>query len=374
MKIGINTWWIDNNRAGITSYSYNLCENLIRTGNAEDLYFFHEAESKNPMYSKVHEIQNPVRLPKPLNLFGLPLALNKYDIDIFHSLAPFYTDFLPFMLNTRTKKILTLHDFAPIIYPKTHNRKDVIIWNTLIHSFIKNADFFISVSENTKKDCMRIFDIPDEKIRVIPLAPNKVFRQLDKTPELKEKISKKYNIRFPYLLYVGTLEARKNIPNLLRAFAQLKSIGFPHKMVIAGMIGWKYQNIFSIIDNLGIKDEVIFTGFIDYEDLPVLYNFADVFVYPSLFEGFGLPPLEAMSCGTPVVTSNISSLPEVVGDAAITINPGNVEELAAAIQNILSDEDLRQRMHEHGIARAKEFNWTRTAEETWNVYELVMES
>jgi len=167
------------------------------------------------------------------------------------------------------------------------------------------------------------------------------------------------------------LEKRKNIPTLIKAFYESKRRRTNHKLVIVGKKGWKYDDIFETIDALNLKNEVIFTGYVPKEDLVKFYNTADLFVYPSVYEGFGLPPLEAMACGCPVITSNISSLPEVVGNAGITVNPYDVEELVEAMYRVLNDEDLRKELSKKGLERSKLFSWRKTAEETWKVYEEV---
>jgi len=178
-------------------------------------------------------------------------------------------------------------------------------------------------------------------------------------------------IDYPYILYLGTLEPRKNVERLIEAFIQLKKKQINEKLLISGIKGWDYQSIFDKVASLGVEKEIIFSGFIPNELIPFLYNGASAFVYPSLYEGFGLPVLEAMACGVPVVTSNVSSLPEVAGDAAILINPYSVDELADGIWRILSDEELRNQCIEKGIERAKSFTWERCAMETMKAFNEV---
>ena len=186
-------------------------------------------------------------------------------------------------------------------------------------------------------------------------------------PEFK----KKHDITFPFILYLGTLEPRKNLKSLILAYNEIKKKFPEYKLIIGGAKGWGYKNIFQIIDNLGIDKDIIFTGYIPEKDLPSLYNSAELFVYPSFYEGFGLPPLEAMACGTPVITSNTSSLPEVVGNAGIMVDPNNVNQLADAMYKVLTDDNLRRDMIKKGLKRAKMFSWKKTAKETLKVYEEV---
>jgi glycosyltransferase involved in cell wall biosynthesis len=292
------------------------------------------------------------------------LKKNKLKVDIIHSPE----SSTPFT-KLSNKKIITVHDIIPFYFPETFTKVTEYRYKLLLQRAINSSDRIITVSENTKNDLINKFKIPEDKIRVIPLAANENFRKLDENET--SKIKSKYNINFPFILYVGTLEPRKNIPNLLNAYYKLKKQGINHKLVIAGGKGWKYKEIFETIEKLNLQNEVIFTGYVPDEDLPGFYNAADLFVYPSLYEGFGLPPLEAMQCGTPVITSNTSSLPEVVGAAGITVNPYDVDELANKMYEVLTNEDLRKEMSKKGLERAKLFSWKKCAEEHLKVYEEV---
>jgi glycosyltransferase involved in cell wall biosynthesis len=229
----------------------------------------------------------------------------------------------------------------------------------------------IADSQNTKNDCIKYLGIPEEKIKVIYLAPDSIYQPINNKQEIREQVCKKYNIEFPFILYTGTLEKRKNIPILIKAFYKLKKMGISHKLLIVGKKGWKYDDIFKTIKTLNLQKDIMFTGYVPKEDLVKFYNLADLFVYPSLYEGFGLPPLEAMACGCPVITSNTSSLPEVVKDAGIMFNPYCVDELVKIMYEVLIDESLRIELSRKGLERAKLFNWRKTAEETWKVYEGV---
>lgn len=215
-------------------------------------------------------------------------------------------------------------------------------------------------------DIIRYFKIPENKIKVIYLGVDEDYKPLSET-EIR-KVRQKYHLNYPFILYVGSLISHKNIPTLIKAFYKLKKYGLPHKLVITGKRGWKYKNIFEIISKLNLQKDVVFTGYVQREDLPALYNAADLFVYPSLYEGFGLPPLEAMACGTPVITSNTSSLPEVVGNAGIMVDPYDIDGLAKAMYEVLTNEGLRAELRKRGLERAKMFSWKKTAEETLNVY------
>jgi len=372
MKIGYNTWWIDENRAGISNYSYHLIKNLIKIGKSDSLFLYHNKKGQDEIYRLANELINPISCPKPFNSIGLPITLKRERIDIFHSLAPFYSDLLPLWLNLALKNVVTIHDITTILYPETFNKKDVLLWDFTIKAVLKKCDVFIADSYNTKQDCIKHLHIQEDNIQVIPLAVDKIFKPIIVSEELKREIAAKYGIEYPYILYVGTLEGRKNITTLINAYAKLRKAGINHKLVIAGRKGWKYADIFTAIERNNLQNDIIFTGFVEREELPLLYNLADVFAYPSLYEGFGIPPLEAMACGTPVVVSNSSSLPEVVGDAGILIDPYNVDELSSALLSIISDKTLQNELKIKGMNKAREFSWEKTAKETWSVYEQLM--
>jgi glycosyltransferase involved in cell wall biosynthesis len=183
-----------------------------------------------------------------------------------------------------------------------------------------------------------------------------------------------YNVAPPYLLYVGGIEHRKNLTGLLKAFSKVKKALPGYKLVIVGKKNWRYKRVFSLISKLGLDADVVFTGYVPDSHLPCFYSLAEVFVFPSLYEGFGFPPLEAMACGTPVITSNTSSLPEVCGDAPLYVNPLDTDSLASAIQSAVLDRDQREAIVARGLAHVTRFLWERTAQETMEVYKAVLVS
>jgi glycosyltransferase involved in cell wall biosynthesis len=208
-------------------------------------------------------------------------------------------------------------------------------------------------------------------VSVIPLAAGRHYRPLDEAeiyPALK-----RHHIEFPYILYVGSIEPRKNLPRLLVAYAHLRRRGSTRwRLVVAGPRKWKSGPVYDAVARLELAEHVHFAGFVPEADLPALYNGADLFAFPSLYEGFGLPVLEAMACGTPVVTANTSSLPEVAGAAALLVDPSDVEEIAGALRRVLEDPALARDLRERGLARAAQFSWERTARATVAVYEKVL--
>ncbi|MFC1755619.1 glycosyltransferase family 4 protein, partial [Thermoproteota archaeon] len=238
---------------------------------------------------------------------------------------------------------------------------------------IKGADRIIADSQNTKNDILKYYGADEEKIKVVHLAPDKVYKPIQEK-ELLDKVRAKYNLISNTIFSIGIIEPRKNIANLLEAFKILKeSYGLDYKLAIAGSKGKNgdlpYNEVFHKVKELGLEKDVIFLGFVPREDVPLLYNIADLFAFPSLYEGFGLPVLEAMACGTPVVTSNISSLPEVAQDAALLVDPYNVGELAKAMQRVLTDKALQTQLCEKGLAQARKFSWEKTAKKIISIYE-----
>jgi len=274
-------------------------------------------------------------------------------------------------LPIRCSIVGTIFDLTTIIYPEFHKRKVIEHQEKVFYYFKENASLIIAISENTKMDIVKYIHIPEDKIRTIYCGVGDEFRKIEDIRVLKNRL-RGIGIDYPYILYLGTLEPRKNVERLIEAFIQLKKRRqINEKLVISGIKGWGYQSIFDKVASLGTEKEIVFTGFIPNELLPFLYNGASAFVYPSLYEGFGLPVLEAMACGVPVVTSNISSLPEVAGDAAILINPYSVDELADGIWRILSDEGLRNQCIIKGIERANSFTWERCAKNTLDAFNEV---
>lgn len=286
------------------------------------------------------------------------------EVDLFHA-----TNLVMPPLR-RAKGVFTVYDLTFMLFPDFHV-KGMQSFARETKRSAERADGLIAISEHTRQDAIEHLGIPAERIKVTLLAADERYRVIhDREPVAA--VAAKYGIDREYILYTGTLEPRKNVPALVRAFHQLRQeTKLPHRLVLAGRKGWLYEQIFAEVAELGLTDEVIFTGYVPDEDLPFLYNGASLFAYPSFYEGFGLPPLEAMACGCPVVTSNRSSLPEVVGEAGLLIDPDRADDLAAAMVRVLSDRELAADMRSAGIARAAGFSWERCGRETLAIYEDV---
>ena len=374
MNLGILSWIIDSQRTGVYNYLYYLLKNMIEMGKSHEMFLIHDKKTNDPLYKAANDVIIP-KIPFKLTYaIGLPYITRKTKIDILHVPAHGYSQIMPFFLNSNVKKILTIHDLTPLLFPETHTKKTLQWWVSSLNLIKSRTDVIIADSLNTKNDCINYLNIPNEKIKVIPLAADSIYRPSKHKEEIREDLEKRYGIKFPFILSVGTLEKRKNIPNLIKAFNQLKERGTNHKLVIIGSNGWKYRDIFNTANELNLEKDVLFTGYIPNEDLVKFYNAADLFVYPSIYEGFGLPPLEAMACGCPVITSNSSSLPEVVGNAGITVDPHDYDALADKMYQILTNDSLRSKLHNKSLKRAKMFSWEKTARETWKVYEEVLET
>jgi len=293
-----------------------------------------------------------------------PIILPEEKIDVFHGLDHAS---LP-LFNKRGKFVITIHDIITFIFPEFFTWKHRKIINFMLPKMLARADKLIADSHSTKNDLSQFFKIDDAKITVIHLGLEERFKIVS-FQEI-EKIRKKYHIKDDYILFVGVLEPRKNIVSILGALSILKQTGKlrGRKLVVAGKTGWLFKEIFKKVQESKLEKDVIFTGFVNEEDLPALYSGALFSVFPSLYEGFGLPVLEAMGCGTPVITSKVSSLPEVVGDAAILVDPMNIEELAWRMEMLCESSDLREELGKKGLERSKLFSWEKTAQKTLEVY------
>jgi glycosyltransferase involved in cell wall biosynthesis len=302
--------------------------------------------------------RNYARIWRRLNL-PIPVEWWTGRIDVFHG-----TDFFAPPTRRGVRRIITIHDLAFERYPDETMPGMLTTLKRDVPRSVQQADAIISVSEATRRDVIDIYDAPPDHVITIPHG---VSERFFRRGALSTDIRQKLNIpNDPIILTVGTLQPRKNHLRLVQAFAHVRGNAV---LVIAGAKGWGYQAVIDEVARLRIRNPVRFVGQVSDADLPDLYRSADLFVYPALYEGFGLPPLEAMASGVPVIASNTSSLPEVVGDAGLLVDPLDVDQIAGAIQHVLDDPSLRDTLAEKGVARAREFTWERTARLTMAVYE-----
>jgi glycosyltransferase involved in cell wall biosynthesis len=275
------------------------------------------------------------------------------------------------LLLTPNKRVVTIYDTVPYVHTGTSTVLDQLIYHLWLPYAVPYIDKFLTVSVHSKRDISKYLNIPMEKITVIHLAAGEHFRPLAE-PVIRSALDRA-GLSQPYILYVGSIEPRKNLMRLLEAYAQLRHWSTRWDLVVVGGRNiWKSSPVGETTEKQNLEPFVHFTGYIPDSDLPGIYNGADLFVFPSLYEGFGLPVLEAMACGTPVITSNTSSLPEVAGDAALLVDPYNVEEIAAAMRHVLEDSALANDLRERGLKHAKKFSWEKTARQTISVYEKVL--
>jgi glycosyltransferase involved in cell wall biosynthesis len=270
--------------------------------------------------------------------------------------------------------VVTVYDLSTLLFPEFHVRSTVELHATKMHFVRKQADLVIATSENTRRDVIKHLGVPPERVHVVHAAAGEQFRPI-KDASAVATVTHRYGLEpNRYLLTVGTLEPRKNQKRLVEVFHVLsqREAAQGLKLVLAGRKGWLYDDLFRRVEELGLREHVVFTGAVPEQDLPALMNGALLFIYPSLYEGFGLPVLEAMACGVPVITSNVSSLPEVAGDAAVLVNPCDVQELAEAIQHLITNRETRQALREKGFAQAGRFSWERAAVETLQMYSALI--
>lgn len=364
MKIGIDIRSTLKRKTGVGHYTLNLVNHLAKIDTVNEYV----------LYSRIKFFSREKKLP-PLpgsnfyhrvNRFDLPLDLVIGKVDIFHTssynLSPPKTG----------KLVITVHDVIHKAYPMGHSKDTREEIDGNLRRVLKKADRLIAISQTTKTDILKWYSVYEEKIKVIYPGVNEQVNQIEKSNSLFNRLKEKYNISDKFLLFVGTIEPRKNIEGLIKAYRILKrKHRLPHQLVIVGMKGWMYSGVFDLAKNSGLEEEIIFTDYISTEDLNLFYNFADVFIYPSFYEGFGFPIVEAFRCGTPVITSNTSSCAEIAGDAAILIDPYDPGEIVEAVLKTVDDVGLRNKLKDKGLDRAKLFLWEDAAKKTLELFEEV---
>lgn len=275
---------------------------------------------------------------------------------------------------TKAKRIITLHDVIPYVLPDTvgvyYHKKFL----QKMPKIVRDSERIITVSEHSKKDICNCLNISAEKVDVIYEAPESIYKPHSPSKSRKY-VSSKYGLDFPYILYLGGFSPRKNVPLLIEAFHKVRaSLGKGVKLVILGKLARNYEIVLNMVEKYKLSGEVIFTGFISVSDMPSIYSASKMFVYPSLYEGFGLPPLEAMACGVPTICSDNSSLPEVVGDGAELIDAHDMDSISKAMAKISADEEYTKRLAKRGLQRARQFTWRKTAAETLECYKKVIKT
>lgn len=374
MKIGINARYLQKETSGIINYLLNLILNLKKIDKVNEYVLFFGNDKPVPseilggnFKSNTPNIITNSQIMRVLweHLY-LPSAIKKLKVDVFHE---------PSFVTPVFKKcptVVTIHDLAYLYFPECFARRNVMYFKAMVARSVIKSDTVIAVSENTKKDIINHFKICPDKVRVVYEAVDGFFRIVNDSKE-SERIKRKFNITKEYILNVSLISPRKNLVFLLNSFKKLReNKNIDCQLVIAGGKGWRYENIFKTAALLKLENNVIFTGQVSNNEILHLYNNAILFAYPSLYEGFGLPVLEAMACGCPVISSNTSSIPEVCGNAAVLVDPKNIDGLTEAMYKIITQDSMRQMYRKGGLARAGCFSWAKTAQQTLDIYrELV---
>jgi len=357
---------------GIGTYIRNLVHQLGRIDRETEYVLLCRPQDRDQIVVPGENFRIVVESARPYSIseqIRIPIALRREHVDLFH--APHYV--LPPLVHCRS--VVTIHDCIHLMFPQylPSRMAYVYAWAQL-WTATHRSDRILTVSETSKLDILRRFHVPADKVTVVY---NAIDERLAIPPadEGFERVRARYQLKDPFALYVGNIKPHKNLERLIDAFHQLRQeTAFESlKLVIIGDEISKYQGLRRAVHRHKLHKHVRFFGFVSLETLAVLYRLAGVFVFPSLYEGFGLPPLEAMYFGTPVVTSNVSSLPEVVGDAAILVDPYDTTSIADGMRKALLDEDLRAWLRERGMARAREYSWERSVERIREVYGEVME-
>jgi len=384
-KVIIDVTPIDSQPSGVGLYVFNLVEALSKLEHTEsfELGLAYQPGLKNwlkgkldfpdnlQLYPNIYQIPIPVRLSN-LFLDYLPQIFPHYLQPILGKSNVFHGTNYTVYPYKNIQKVITIYDLSFIRYPEYTNSVVQQYTKRLIKC-LEWTDLIITISESSKQDIINYLKVPAEKIFVTPLASQYNANFLSSLDLDKEVENINYNFSKPYLLFVSTIEPRKNINAIISAFNFLKQrYKVEHQLVLIGKKGWNYEPIFTAIQNSPCKDEIHHLDYLSNELVALFYSKADVFLYPSHYEGFGLPVLEAMTLGSPVITSNISSIPEVTGNAAILIDPNDYMQLAEAILQVISDSQLRQNLINKGKIRADLFSWERTAKETLKAYKSII--
>ncbi len=368
MRIGVDARLVYHQPAGISRYTGHLLQAMAELDTTDEFIVFQHRKHKAPLIEAPNFRRATLYAPvhHRLEQYALALELYRYPLDLLHS-----TDFIP-ALHSPYKSVITVHDLAFLHYPHFLTTESAAYYG-LIDKAVVRADHIIVPSEHTRQDLIGQLGVPADKVSVIYEAANPLFTPLP-VESTRREVAAKYGLPPTYILTVGTIEPRKNVVGLLQGFARLREkfgLTEPVGLVIAGSRGWLYEETLETVRSLHLSDSTFFVGRVSDSDLQKLYVGARAHAHVAYYEGFGLPPLEAMACGTPTIVSNVSSLPEVVGDAALLVNPRDSEEIAVAMHRLLTDDALHAELREKGLQRARTFSWEKAAQRTLEVYRQV---
>ncbi len=373
MKVGVFTYGIHGVRmTGIARYAVELTRAMARLDPSLEIVLLNPyPESQHPWYREfpTHPLPHLNLLPLAATVGNLELhrTATRLKLDILHDpcgIAPFLAP------RGRYRKVTTIHDTLPAVYPKTQPLLTRIVFSTLVARAGATSDAILTVSRTSADDLCRYYGFAPAKVHV---TPNGVHRAVRLSPALLRATFERLGVQQPYFLYVGALHPRKNIRRVLEAFRKLREFHREASLVIAGPPSWgAHGELKAVLGSAGGQSGIVFTDFLSDDDLNSLYQGAHALVFPSLYEGFGLPVLEAMSHGAPVITSNVSALPEVAGAAALLVDPTSVEAIFTAMARLIEDLPLHAELRRKGFERSTEFTWEKTAAGTLEIYETLV--
>jgi len=365
MKIGIDIRTASGEKAGKGWYTFHLVYNLLKVDKRNQYFLY--TNIGIPGFEQFPNAQQRVIGGKGIFWHvGASRDVKREGIEVFFAPTSYI---IPALLPRAVKTIVTVHDLVAFLFRGTHNKKAVLVEKLFFKKMLKKTRFLLAVSENTKRDIINKFHYEEDKIGVVYPSADDDFKPVEKD-SLKEFIE---STKLPekFFLAVGTLEPRKNYPNLIKGFYEFLKNNKDYHLIIVGKKGWKFEGIYKLIEELKLKNHVHILGYLSGKSIMNLYSLAEALVFPSIYEGFGIPPLEAMKCGCPVIVSNTSSVPEVVGDAGLYINPKNPASIAGVLTKLVSNKDLREKLIAQGFAQSKKFSWTLSAKKLLDILRLV---
>jgi glycosyltransferase involved in cell wall biosynthesis len=369
MRVGIDARLVYYSQAGIGQYILHLVDGLSKVDRENEYVLLQSRNDDTTILEQPNFKRVSLWTPSHhrLERYSLNVELMRLGLDVLHS-----PDFIP-PHRPSCKSVITVHDLAFLLYPHFLTKESARYYGH-IDQAVRWTDHIIAVSESTKRDTIQHLGVPEDKITVVYEAANPIFEPVARD-EARQHVLNRHGVDGPFVLFVSTIEPRKNVPTLIRALNQLQECYKEDvKLVLAGGRGWLFEDAFAVVDELNLDGQVHFVGRVSSQDLLYLYNAAEMLAHPAFYEGFGLPPLEAMACGLPAIVSNVASLPEVVGDAGMLVDPHDVDELTVAMWRVLNDSELREDLQQKGFRQAARFSWERAARETAAIYEIAYEA
>ncbi len=368
MRIGFDGTSLRPRRTGVGYYTEHLLRHLAEAATGDEIVVVsnRDVDTAAPLPAGVRVMTSGTRMPRMVWMqSAAPMALRRAGVDVAH----FTNGMLPIASPVPT--VVTIHDMSLRLYPRYHPARRVLLNAPLVDLAARRADAIVTVSETAKRDIVRLYKLDPERVHVVHEAAAPAFRPVTNQDEL-DRVRCRYRLADRIVLYVGTIEPRKNLPKLIEAFASRKRAGdLPHHLVCVGPYGWLSRGLEDLIHRTRVSHAIQFTGYVPFEDLPALYSLAELFVYPSMYEGFGLPVIEAMACGTPVITGRAAALAEVGSDAVEQVERLDVDALGEAMARLARDSTRRAELSQRALARARQFSWERAAQETLDVYRAV---